>query len=284
MNQRAILTFVVSSILVLSASKAALADGKSDCIAAAASAQTLRSAHKLVEARDQLRLCAAAQCPAVVQSDCAPWLAEVEKALPGVVVTAKNGRGTDLFDVKVSVDGRPLLSKLDGKAVTMNAGAHAFHFEAADGTRVDQQVLIKEGDKNQMVAVVLGAAYVPTATDSPSPPKSAPWRTVGWVAGGVGLVGIGLGAVFGGVAVADKGAAHCVNNVCDPGTLDGMKSAATASTISLVAGGVLLAGGGALVLFAPRGNREAPPMATRGIRLVPVLTSGGGQFVAAGTF
>jgi hypothetical protein len=49
----------------------------------------------LIEAREQLRACAAAQCPAVVQTDCAGWLAEVEKALRSVVVAAKDGAGVD---------------------------------------------------------------------------------------------------------------------------------------------------------------------------------------------
>jgi hypothetical protein len=288
MYQRSLVALFLPAIVSLSASATALADSKSACLSAASKAQTLRSAHNLVEARDQLRLCAAAECPAIVHSDCVPWLAEVERALPGVVVTAKSGGGTDLFDVRVSVDGQLLLSKLDGQAVTMNAGPHTFHFETADGTTLDQQVLVREGDKSQAVAVVLGALRAPsTATaplSGPSPESSGRWRTIGWIAGGVGLAGLGVGAVFGGIAVADKGAAHCVNNVCDPGTLDGMKSAATASTVGFVAGGVLLAGGAALVLFAPHGDGASSAAVTGGVRLVPVLSSGGGQFMAVGTF
>jgi hypothetical protein len=101
-----------------------------------------------------------------VQSDCARWLDEVEAALPTVVVTAKSGAGVDLVDVKVSVDGKLLVSKLDGQGVSMNAGPHTFHFEGADGTSLDQAVMIKEGVKNQPVVGVLGAA---PALPAPAP-------------------------------------------------------------------------------------------------------------------
>jgi hypothetical protein len=265
----------------------AFGDDKAACLDAASKGQRLRDVHKLVEAREQFRVCAAAQCPAVVQSDCANWLADVEKALPSVVLVAKNGSGVDLVDVKVSVDGQPLVSKLDGQAVSMNAGPHMFHFEGADGTSVDQRMLVKEGEGNQAVAVVLGAA---PAAQPPSPGaastsdfggSSSPWKTVGWVLGGAGGVGLGVGAVFGVIAMGDKNAAHCnANNVCDPGTVSGIKSGALISDLGWIAGGVLLASGAALVLFAPSGRREP----TASVRVAPVVTASGGQIVAGGTW
>lgn len=93
----------------------ASAGDKARCLDAATKGQRLRDAHKLLDARVQLRICAAAECPAVVQSDCAHWLAEVEHALPSIVITARNGAGADLVEVTVSVDGQPLMSRLDGR-------------------------------------------------------------------------------------------------------------------------------------------------------------------------
>ena len=120
----------VASVLV---ARGALADEKAACLDASSKGQTLRDQHKLVEARQQLRVCAAGGCPSVVQTDCAAWLADVEKAIPTVVLAAKNGAGADLFDVKVSVDGQPLASRLDGQALPLDPGPHAFRFEGADG-------------------------------------------------------------------------------------------------------------------------------------------------------
>jgi hypothetical protein len=277
---------VVPTLLLSALAAPARADDKAVCVDASSKGQRFRDAHKLVEAREQLRVCAAARCPTVIQSDCAAWLADVEKALPSIVLAAKSRAGVDLAEVVVSVDGQPLVSRLDGQAMAMNAGAHTFHFEATDGTRADRQVLVKEGEKNLAVAVVLGAEPPPQ-----SPPvrvestqdarkASTPWRTVGWVLGGAGVVGLGVGTVFGLVALGDKSAAHCVNDVCDTGTTGGIKSAALVSDIGWIAGGVLLATGAGMVLFAPS---EGAPRSS-GVRLTPLVTTAGAQLVAAGSW
>jgi hypothetical protein len=286
------LCLLLSTVL---ATTVAHADEKAACLDATSKGQKFRDAHKLVEAREQFRICARAQCPAVVQTDCASWLAEVDRALPGVVVTAKNGAGADLFDVKVSVDGQPLLSKLDGQSVAMNAGAHTFHFEG-NGATLDQQVLVREGEKSQSVAVVLGAAPRPVSAAAPSPapaPPSPPaparsaadsgsssqWRAVGWLLSGAGVVGLGVGGIVGLVALGDKNGAHCdANNVCDPGTTDGIKNAALVSDMGWVAGGVLLASGVALLLFTPSGSHGS----STGVRVTPIVTANGAGGVVVG--
>jgi hypothetical protein len=306
MKTRLLLALLVPATLVTTSS---LADDKAACLDAAKKGQRFKDNHKLVEAREQLRICAAAVCPAVVQSDCAIWLAEVDAALPSVVVTAKNGAGADLVDVKVSMDGQALVSKLDGHAVAMNAGPHTFHFAAVDGSTLDRQVVVREGEKNQSITVVLGA--VPTPPTRPPPPpvpgpaletpatgptpqppphavetpsdsggSSGTLKTVGWVLGGAGVVGLGVGTVFGFIAMGDKDAAHCVNNICDPGTTGGIKSSALVSDVGWIAGGVLLASGAALVLFAPSGSHEP----NAGLRVSPVVTASGAGFLTGGSW
>jgi hypothetical protein len=308
MKTRLLLAWLVPATLVAMPS---LADDKAACLDAASKGQRFKDNHKLVEAREQFRVCAAVACPAVVQSDCATWLAEVEAALPSVVVTAKNAAGADLVEVKVSMDGQPLVSRLDGHAVPMNAGPHTFRLTSADGTTLEKQVVVREGEKNQSVAVVLGPAGAPVAASSPpsgraapptseapgavtpSPPSpavlaapaeahepSSALKSVGWVLGMGGVVGLGVGTVAGVVAILDKNSAHCVNNVCDPGTTSGIKSAALVSDIGWIAGGVLLASGAAFVLFAPRGSHE--PAA--GVRVAPVVTARSGAIVAGASW
>jgi len=263
----------------------AFADDKAACLEATSRGQRFKITHKLVEAREQLLVCAAAACPSVVQSDCATWLIEVERALPTVVISAKNGAGAYLVDVKVSVDGASLMSKLDGQSLPMNPGMHTFHFEGASGTSVDQQIVVREGEKDQSVAVVLAgasAATVPGAPDAASSPADpggswGGWKTAGWIVGGAGVLGIGAGAVSGLIAIRDKSSAHCdANNVCDAGTGSAIKSAANLSDVGWIAGGVLLAGGAALVLFAPSGGHDA----AAGLRVAPLVAASGGGIVA----
>jgi hypothetical protein len=293
------------------------------CLSAASKGQRARATHKLIEAREQLRLCAAAACPPVVQSDCAGWLALVEKALPSVVTTAKDEAGASLIDVKVTVDGQPFATRLEGQAVALNPGSHTFHFEGPGGATVDQIVLAAEGEQNQRVAVVLPrrapqASVAPASRPAPNaqaatvPPSSAavagpsaaastgaadtgrtpppdtarggsPWKTVGWVVGAVGVVGLGVGTAFGIMAMNDQNAAHCnANKVCLSGPLDAAKSAAFDANVSLAAGGVLAATGLALVLFAPSGEHPRRPAVTASV--APLLVPAGGGLGVGGTW
>lgn len=281
------------SALVASAVAAAIpafADEKAACIDAASKGQSLRDAHKLVEARDAFRICARQLCPSIVQGDCGGWLNEVQKSVPTVVVTAKDGSGKDLVSVKVTVDGQPLLATLDGQAVETDPGVHAFHFEAAEGS-LNQQVLVKEGEKNQAVAVMLGKAPASATLTPPSaagsqpppatgePPRSGgngPWKTIGWVVGAAGIAGLGVGTAFGLEALGDKNSVCGSSTVCGP--LGPTRSAALGSDIGFIAGGVLLASGAALVLFAPSGNHSSGSA----ILVAPSLVATGGSVLVEG--
>jgi hypothetical protein len=231
-----------------------------------------------------------------VQRDCLAWLGEVEKSLPTVVVTAKDESGADIADVKVTVDGDALLDKLDGSAVPMNPGMHAFHFAGSDGATLDRQVLVREGQTNQAIPIVLKklsaapvappVAPVPTpVVPPPAPSAEAPgggsstWRTVGWVLGGAGVVGLGVGTAFGLIATSDKKNANCgTDNLCDAGPLNSAKSAAVGADVGLIAGGVLLATGVALVVIAPGRAVEA----RASVRIAPVVAAGGGGLIVGG--
>jgi hypothetical protein len=109
--------------------------------------------------------------------------------------------------------------------------------------------------------------------DTPSTPPdekpaagASPLRMVGWVVGGVGLALVGLGTVFGVEALSTK-SSHCPNGTCTPaGSANTAYSQATISTVGLLAGGVMLAGGVGLVLFAPSGQ----PSSTASVAIGPL--------------
>jgi hypothetical protein len=79
---------------------------------------------------------------------------------------------------------------------------------------------------------------------------------------GVGVVGVGVGTVFG-LRTSSKwteAQTHCTGLECDRTgvTLAAeAKNNGTVSTISFIAGGLLLAGGAALFFTAPSGARDA---------------------------
>src|SRR5258708_17774735 len=80
-------------------------DVKHECIAASTEGQTLRKDEKLLEARDQILVCARDVCPGIVKSHCARWLTEIEEQIPSIVVRAQNAAGADLTDARLTIDG-----------------------------------------------------------------------------------------------------------------------------------------------------------------------------------
>ena len=103
---------------------------KDECINANESAQALRAAGKLRDAKDELTLCVAQSCPGAVRDDCSERLSEVLKALPTVVFAVRSAAGADVSAVRVKVDGVLLTAKLDGRAIPIDPGQHSFVFEA----------------------------------------------------------------------------------------------------------------------------------------------------------
>ena len=107
-------------------------------------------------------------------------------------------------------------------------------------------------------------------------------RTVGWIVGGVGLAGLGVGAGFGvdSLRQRDRSRDHCTGDLCDRDGValrDRAIRSGDVATITTIAGAAALAGGLVLVLTAPRGpsRKEVPPTTT--LRAVPhVAVNGGG--------
>jgi hypothetical protein len=272
------------------ASVEALADDKAVCLDAASQGQTLRDAHRLVEARNQFLVCARQECPSVVRKDCTTWVEQAQSSLPTVVPLATDAAGGSLPGVKVSMDGKVLLDKADGRAVEVNPGTHTFTFETADGTKIDLQVVVAEGQKNERVAATIGkpqkaamalppppaftsAAPTPAAPPAPASTSaerapgessSGPWKALGIVTTGVGVVGLGIGTVFGVQASNKKSSAGCTSNsVCptqpDLDTLHDAHNAGNLSTVFFAVGGALAAAGITMWAIAPRAPVNVAP-------------------------
>lgn len=127
-------------------------------------------------------------------------------------------------------------------------------------------------------------------------------KRIGYVVGITGLVAAGAGLGLGGWALfeRDKARENCDGNQCTTqGGVDSMNTAhdlATASTITVGAGGALLAVGLGMVLFAPQRKsadqdsattvHERPGRATgrSGLQVAVTPTSGGAQVQLAGAF
>src|SRR5260370_33051805 len=104
-------------------------DEKHARISASDQGQQLRDDGKYRLARDAFARCARETCPVPVRQDCVHWLLEVDQSSATIVVNAKDEKGNDLADVAVAVDGTSLVTKLDGKPLTVDPGEHTLRFE-----------------------------------------------------------------------------------------------------------------------------------------------------------
>jgi len=93
----------------------------------------------------------------------------------------------------------------------------------------------------------------------PPPPPSTTLRSVGFITGATGLIGVGVGALFGVLAIDRDNAARaagCDATTCPTagalGVSSDAKTFATASDIAFIAGGVFLVTGVVCLLAAPR--------------------------------
>jgi hypothetical protein len=297
---------VVATVGLVSASS--MADlTKDQCVDANAKAQDLRREGRLSAAREQLRQCASASCPAMVRDDCTKRLDDLENAQPTIAFEVKDASGSDVTTVKVTVDGLPLAEILDGTPLAVDRGSHVFTFTVAGRPPITRTFVLTEGEKGRREKIALDAAS-PSAVDasgtraSPSgsaavePGSSAgrgmgTGRILGLVAGGVGVAGIAVGSVFGVMTISEKNqqTTDCPSSSCGTrGRALAQSDHSTAltdstlSTVGFIAGGALLVGGAVLFFASGHPSSEGPPPSA--ILLVPGVGPGGGGVWLKGEF
>jgi hypothetical protein len=272
-----------------------------DCLSASNTSIKLRRDHSLREARQQLLVCAAQTCPSDISAECERHLVAVNAAIPTLVFEVKDAAGNDLPAVSVMMDGKPLTDRLEGTAISLDPGAHSFHFAIAGQTPVDKMFVLHEGEKDRRERIVFGIAApisappgsvqathpgtnanssVPTGESSvPSSAASgggmSTLRTLGLVSGGVGLVGLGMGAVFGMLAGSASSSQqnNCASPTNCPNHAQALSDRSTFTTDSsveiagFVAGGVLVAAG--VAMFIAGGSKEP---AKTGLLFLPTIS------------
>lgn len=245
----------------------ARADEVAACVKSAEDAQTERSAHRLRAARQRLLACAQSSCPAVVRNDCANWLSEVDQLMPSVVVQARDTLGMERFDVRVIVDGEVVSNRLDGLAVMVDPGSHLFQFEVDGSPPVQQQLLIREGEKGRALPITIAAPIAP-----PAPAKtSARLPTLTYVFGGIGLAGMAGFTYFGitGTVEAHELRDTCgKDKSCSQDQVDPVHAKLVTADVCLAVGVVSL--GTALYFYLT----DKPPAAPHGVKPAVVLAPG----------
>jgi hypothetical protein len=174
----------------------------------------------------------------------------------------------------VTVDGAELpRAALDVKRA-FNPGNHVLKATADGYTPATTTIDLTEGDSKAVTLTLEPAssagpaqAAAPAAVSVDVAPITSPGasdsasgshqKTFGLVGLGVGAAGLVVGTVAGVVAMGRHSTLEndCPNGKCPRSigdTIDGFRSMATISTIGFVVGGLAAAGGGVLLLTAPR--------------------------------
>ncbi|AUX26328.1 uncharacterized protein SOCEGT47_068890 [Sorangium cellulosum] len=259
------------------------------CLTASEEGQRLRDEGRLREARARFIACGDAACPALVRSDCAGWLSELEARMPTLILSAQDARGHDVADVQVTLDGAPLAARLDGRAVEVDPGEHVLRFERAGSAPVALRLVVREGEKLRRVSARL------TSPAAPGAGAGAPGRGAGASredagapsSAGVPILPIALGgvAVAGGVAYAAFGLsaradadhlrATCAPR-CTEADVDAVRTKVVAANIAFGVGVAALGGAVAALLL------RRPGAAARAAAAVHVVPLPGGAAATLG--
>lgn len=268
----------VAALAIFASSAAANAADitKGQCVDANTYGQTLRKEGKLSAARGQFQMCNDAKCPEIVRTDCTQRLDEIEGAMPSILFDVKKTDGSDVVDVKVMMDGKIVAEKMDGSPLVADPGSHEFSFEIPGEKALLRTFVLKEGEKGRRERILMVGPEGPTPAAKPSAPArpSEPAKSGGTSdimrIGGLGLAGAGVVAlgvgIFYGLKASSKwsdqqdhckSATDCSNHPQAISDHDGAVVYGRFSTIGVIAGAVLIAGGAVLYLVAPKNDSKS---------------------------
>ena len=266
-NSRTVAVFVATMILGASPSALAAPPTKEECVESHGQGQELRERGQITDAKRLFLLCAQQSCPALIQSDCAKFGEELSRSVPSVSFSARDARGNDLPDTRVTVDGVLVAKRLDeGKAYDFDPGRHIVVF-AQGGIEKSVVVVLAVGDRGRNISAVLGessAASSDTKRESSSAPGTSR-PTIPLVVAGIGGAALITGGVLGLIGlkkVPDECSRSTNQCTAAPGssTFSDAKSAINLANTGLIVGIAGLAiGVTGLVwyLVSPHGERSA---------------------------
>jgi hypothetical protein len=177
------------------------------CADAAVDGQKLRQAGRLREAGARFSECAAERCRADIVNDCTSWLRQVDEATPSIVVAARDGRGGDLLDVRVAIDGQ-VVGGDRARAIPLDPGRHVVVFERAGARPQNVVVVLREGEKLREVVATFSQ---PASTAAPAPDRGVRrgLPAAAYVGGAVAVAGFAVFGTFGAVGAVDHGSSSC---------------------------------------------------------------------------
>lgn len=265
-QQRALSLLAAASALLLQTTGARGDESSADkppqdpstvCLEAHRESQRLMRSDALIEAKHAMATCAARSCPALVQTDCAGWLTEVDREIPSVVLRVRVD-GIERYDATVKMNGADVADAL-GKPLALNPGRYEFEFHEVGFAPQSRTVQVAHREKYKFVAVDFTTPRespsqtrpLANATPIPIAPKR-PVPMMTWILGGVGIAGLGGFAALAATTVSRENSlrSSCAPE-CDEQDTKQLKVRYLAADISLGVGAAAIVGATVFYIARP---------------------------------
>lgn len=217
-------------------------DAAGQCVAKYEDALAQKKEGKLTAAHARFAECTEPACPGPVREECASQIKRLDALIPSVVPRARTRSGEELVDVRVSVGGRTLSEKLDGRAHRLDPGPWDFRFESAEFGSKNLRVVLAEGERLRKIEAVFD-----------DPEASAEIPTLVYVLGGVGVAGLIGFTYFGLSGLSQESDLETCEPNCSKADTDDLKQTYLFADISLAIG---IAGLGGATYFYLQSRSE----------------------------
>jgi hypothetical protein len=190
-------------------------DLRADCASEFEEAQRARNAGRLISAEEHAGACAAAACPAWLQTKCSAWREELRARVPTLAVRATDTAGKDIERATLTLDDQPIGDRVDGRSIRVDPGSHTLRL--AGPCALEQRVVVAEGERDRVVTLACPPAPAPArratagADDGASSRARTPGTGIAIAIAGVGLAALGVGTYFG---IRALGSASSMRDTC----------------------------------------------------------------------
>ena len=148
------------------------------CTQAHAAGQREENAGHLKEALTHFQECASdAACPLPIRNECTSLYSTVEGRLPTLVFSVVDSNGNDVTDVRVTSGEAQIADGLYGRPTAIDPGRHELRFELPDGQSVTKSVVVRQGEKDRIVAIKLPRSEFTAAASAEAPAATADTST-----------------------------------------------------------------------------------------------------------
>jgi hypothetical protein len=223
-------------------------------------------------------------------------IAEIEPKLSRLTI-AVTPAAANVAGLQVKLDGGAIGKAAWGAAIPVDPGKHTLEATAPGKKTWTGDVEIgADADKKsiEVPALADAPAEAPktTTTNTTTDVTPSNQKTIGFIVGGVGVVALGVGAVFG-IRSFSKWSErndNCPNDVCNAKAKEAADSATTSANIANVGVGVGLVaiGVGAFLILtapsAPEKTASKPLSIAKNVQVTPGALPGGGFIGLSGAF